>query len=320
VALAFVTNVITSGIPIQKIYAQPMATVSQRCVIVDGINWYEITIGATGFTPGLNRGGVLVDGTLVSESEFSPNGTILPSTWSGPGGPAFGAGLHNVTAFHDANENRQLDPGEVSATTTFTGITCGPNPCTDQSFRSSDATEMNTITTIRSLVKTIYVEKEVFSCQAEIRPNVFWPIITDVSIYTEIIEGTMAAPPIKKFEVITCNKNATNGDILGCKHEVPSSNLPAVYSCSQFPRTLPVEMNTVVVSPGIVKTIEVEKEVFNCDTPNKPKITKDVIIFTEILENLSTGTSEKTFESVTCLKDIGSAKVIACKATPPIPF
>ncbi|HEY9387894.1 MAG TPA: hypothetical protein VIP70_12705 [Nitrososphaeraceae archaeon] len=297
-----------------------MATVSQRCVIVDGINWYEITIGATGFTPGLNRGGVLVDGTLVSESEFSPNGTILPSTWSGPGGPAFGAGLHNVTAFHDANENRQLDPGEVSATTTFTGITCGPNPCTDQSFRSSDATEMNTITTIRSLVKTIYVEKEVFSCQAEIRPNVFWPIITDVSIYTEIIEGTMAAPPIKKFEVITCNKNATNGDILGCKHEVPSSNLPAVYSCSQFPRTLPVEMNTVVVSPGIVKTIEVEKEVFNCDTPNKPKITKDVIIFTEILENLSTGTSEKTFESVTCLKDIGSAKVIACKATPPIPF
>jgi hypothetical protein len=181
---------------------------------------------------------------------------------------------------------------------------------------------MNTITT-RSIVKTIYVEKVVFNCQEESRPNVFWPIITDVSIYTEIIEGPTAAP-IKKFEVITCNKNATNGDILGCTHEVPSSSLPAVNSCSQFPRTLPVEMNTVVVPPpsppGTVKTIEVEKEVFNCETPNKPKITKDVMIFTEISENLSTGTSEKTFETVTCLKEIGIAKVIACKATPPTPF
>jgi hypothetical protein len=300
-----------------------MATVSQRCVIVDGINNFEITISASGFPPGPNRGVILVDGTLNIESAFSPTGTIS-STGRGPGGPAFGAGLHTVIAFHDANGNRQLDTGEVSATTTFISITCGPNPCTYGSLRSSDATDMDTITT-RSIngskVKTIYVEKEVFRCQAQIRPDVFWPIIVDVSIYTEIIEeATAAAAPIKKFEVITCNKNATNGDILGCKHEVPSSNLPTVYSCSQFPETLPVEMNTVVVSPSIVKTIEAEKEVFSCDTPNKPKKTKDVIVFTEILENLSTSTSKKTFESVICLKDIGGAKVIACKATPPKPF
>jgi hypothetical protein len=61
-------------------------------------------------------------------------------------------------------------------------------------------------------VKTIHVEKEVFNCQAQPRPNSFWPIITDVNIITEIIENSTAQPINKTIEVVTCQKNATNDD------------------------------------------------------------------------------------------------------------
>jgi hypothetical protein len=76
-------------------------------------------------------------------------------------------------------------------------------------------------------------------------------------------------------------------------------------------------MNTFVVSPGIVKTIQAQKEVFKCETPSKPTLVKDVTIFTEIIENLSEGTVTKAVEVATCIKDISSAKVLACKATMP---
>jgi hypothetical protein len=320
VALALVTQSVVSTILVQKVLAAPTVTISQRCVVVNGVNWFETTLSGSGWPPNPARGVVLIDDTLASEGAFSFTGDLLGFSGSGPGGPDYGPGLHTVFAFHDANGNRQHDPGEVTATTSFTSIVCGANPCTVGHFDGSDAAEMNTVVSNSSSgpkAKTIHVEKEVFNCQAQPRPNTFWPIIVDVSIFTEIIESTPPVPIVKNIEVVKCQKNATTGDILGCKRSVPSTNLPTNSSCSQFADTLPVEMNTVVFSPGIVKTIKAEKEVFFCDTPNVFKKIKDVILFTEVIENLSTGKSKKTSEVVTCLKDVPTAVVIACKATKP---
>jgi hypothetical protein len=320
VALALLTQAIASTILVQKVLAVPTVTISQRCVVLDGVNWFETTLTGSGWPPSPARGVVLIDDTLASESEFTSAGNIPGFTGSGPGGPDYGPGLHTVFAFHDANGNRQHDSGEVTATTSFTSIVCGPNPCTLGHFDRSDAAEMNTVvsnSTSGPKAKTIHVEKEVFNCQAQPRPNTFWPIIVDISIFTEIIESAPPVPIKKNIEVVKCQKNATTGDILGCTRSIPSTNLPTNSSCSQFAATLPVKMNTVVVSPGIVKTIKAEKEVFFCDTPNVFKKIKDVILFTEIIENLSTGTSKKTYEVVTCLKDVPTAQVIACKATKP---
>ena len=72
-------------------------------------------------------------------------------------------------------------------------------------------------------------------------------------------------------------------------------------------------MNTVVSSNGVIKTVEAQKEVFKCDSS---KTFKDVTIFTDIFENLSQGIVKKTSESVTCVKDVATAKVLACKASP----
>lgn len=317
VPAAIVLQTTISGIMVQNVLATPTVTVSQTCAVINGINNAQLSVTGSGWPPSPNRGVVLIDGVLALESEFTSAGILPGATWIGPGGPIWGAGSHPVIAFHDFNGNQHQDPGELSAATSFTSIVCGPNPCSLGNLKYSDAAEMNSVVTNTSnglKVKTIHVEKEVFNCQAQPRPNVFWPIIVDVSIFTEIIESPTTVQPIKNLEVITCQKNATTGDVLGCKRSVPSANLPAS-TCSQVTVTLPVEMNTVQVSPGIVKTIKAEKEVFFCDTPNDFKKIKDVIIFTEILENLSTGTTKKAFEVVTCLKDIPKAEVIGCKIT-----
>jgi ribosome maturation protein Sdo1 len=73
-------------------------------------------------------------------------------------------------------------------------------------------------------------------------------------------------------------------------------------------------METVVSSTGIAKTIEAEKEAFLCTyKQNKPTQILDVMLFTEIFENVSKGTvRKKNFESISCLKDIDTAKVLKC--------
>ena len=314
VALSLLIYSILSMMSIQNIYAQPTVTISQNCN--DGT--YEYDISATGFPPSPNQGYILIDGEFRSGGSFSPTGS-MGIGGSGLGGPAFGPGLHTIIVFHDANGNEKQDPGEVSASETFTSIVCGPIPCTLASSPGrTDSTEMDTIITesnTGSKVKTLYIESEVYRCQAEIQPDSFWPTIVDVSLHTEIIKDPLMKDK-KNFEVITCQKNATNGELWGCTKYIPPSNLPAVSYCASISVQSPIEMNTVIISPGIVKTIEAKKEFYLCDTPSKPKIIKDVTIFTEILENLSTaGTTKKTLEVTTCLKEIASAKVLGCDTT-----
>lgn len=180
----------------------------------------------------------------------------------------------------------------------------------------TDATDMNTIVT-GTKVKTIHVEKQVFDCQAQIMPIPAYTYIADVTIYTEIFEDLANFPsviPKKTFESITCVKDAKTGNVLGCqKSSSISSTLPTTLSCLSSVVGFPIEMNTVVSSNGIIKTVESQKEVFKCDSS---KTFKDVTIFTEIFENLSLGIVKKTSESVTCVKDVATAKVLACKASP----
>jgi hypothetical protein len=107
-----------------QVYSQATVTAKQTCTG----NQVHLTIIASGFPRGGDptqygpRGVILVDGKLAVEQQFSASGTIT-TTWSGSG-PIFGPGRHRVIAFHDANENRQLDSGELQASTAFTSITC----------------------------------------------------------------------------------------------------------------------------------------------------------------------------------------------------
>ena len=184
-----------------------------------------------------------------------------------------------------------------------------------------DATDMNTVI-IGSKVKTIHVEKEVFDCQKEITSPPIYTYIVDVSIYIEILEDLATFPtvaPKKTFEAVTCVKEANTGNLLGCqKSSIPSSTtLPTVLSCKSNAVYFPIEMNTVVGSNNTVKTVEAQKEVFNCSQPSAlgGEAVKDITIFTEIFENQTQGILKKTADSATCIKDVPKAKVLACKAS-----
>ncbi len=57
-----------------------------------------------------------------------------------------------------------------------------------------------------------------------------------------------------------------------------------------------------------------QKKAFLCTyKQNKPTQILDVILFTEIFEKVSSVTIiKKNIESISCLKDIGTAKVLKC--------
>jgi hypothetical protein len=188
--------------------------------------------------------------------------------------------------------------------------------CTLGLVQPTDAIDMNTVVS-KTAVKTVHVEKEIFRCEI---PNIPGLTIVDVSIYTEIIEDLSAFPTVKSntaFEVITCVKN-DNGNVIACKNTIPSTAEPAL-SCKPSTVAFPIEMNTIVASNGIVKTVEAQKEVFKCPM-DIPKAFKDVTIFTEVFENMvgqPTQNIIKLFEVTTCVKDKFTANVTACTASKP---
>ena len=124
----------------------------------------------------------------------------------------------------------------------------------------------------------------------------------------------------KTVETVTCVKGY-NGTVSYCdSKKIPISNeYPFAVDCDPLNlRTLnimsPIEMETVVSSNGISKTVEAEKEGFLCSyKQNKPTQILDVMLFTEIFEKVSSGkVIKKNIESISCLKDIGTAKVLKC--------
>ena len=141
------------------------------------------------------------------------------------------------------------------------------------------------------------------------------------SLFTELFGNIKNQSTLNKtVETVTCVKGY-NGTISYCdSKKIPISNeYPFSVACdAQNLRTLnitsPIEMETVVSSNGISKTVEAEKEAFLCSyKQNKPTQILDVILFTEIFEKVSNGkVIKKNVESISCLKDIDTAKVLKC--------
>ncbi|MDP9305651.1 MAG: hypothetical protein M3O68_04835 [Thermoproteota archaeon] len=185
-----------------------------------------------------------------------------------------------------------------------------------------DPVDMNTVI-FKDIAKTIHVEKEAFRCKTKSGALV----IALVSLYTELFTNMKTLLPSNKtVESDTCVKGY-NGTVLWCHsshqeegiegigHGYPLTTACDPISLRTQPVPSPIEMETVVGTNGIVQTLEAEKEIFLCDfKQNKPTTLLGVTLFTEIFEDIlgRYPVLIKTFESVSCLTDIGSARVLKC--------
>jgi hypothetical protein len=182
---------------------------------------------------------------------------------------------------------------------------------------------MNTAV-FKTFSKTIHVEKEIYdNCRGIV------PSVLDVSIFTELRENLASFPKVVSnisFEVVTCSKITTSGSPVGCHQGIPIANpMPNATECKQVNIASPIEMNTINGDNGIIKTVESEKEAFQCQvTGNVPRgfgtfAMKDVVIFTEILEDVGTGKIVKLSQYTSCMKPIGpasiSSRTIVCQAS-----
>jgi hypothetical protein len=180
----------------------------------------------------------------------------------------------------------------------------------------TDPIDMNTVI-FKEIAKTIHVEKEIFKCKTKNGALV----VAMVSLFTELFESMRTQSTLNKtVETVTCVKGY-NGTISYCDSKnIPISNkYPFAVVCDPLNLRIlniqsPIEMETVVSANGISKTVEAEKEAFLCTyKQNKPTHILDVMLFTEIFEKVSSGTViKKNVESISCLKDIGTAKVLKC--------
>ena len=190
-----------------------------------------------------------------------------------------------------------------------------------------DPVDMNTVI-FKDIAKTIHVEKEAFKCKTKSGALV----IALVSLYTELFTNMSTLHPSKKtVESDTCVKGY-NGTVLWCHSSHQETEIgvggirpelefgPLATACDPIslrtqPVPSPIEMETVVGTNGIVQTVEAEKEIFLCDfKQNKPTTLLGVTLFTELYEDIlgKYPVLIKNFESVSCLTDIGSARVLKC--------
>lgn len=175
------------------------------------------------------------------------------------------------------------------------------------------------------LFKTVAMEKEIFDCTSPASGTI--TVISDVETFIEIVERNTSLVEIRT-EIATCNKNFVTGTIL-CR-TVPlqlGKTAAPLQGCNPATETAPfapVVMNTVI--SGVVKTMKVEKEIFQC-TPiagTAPMI-GDVYVFTEIDEartTLATGVVTyrdvaHKFMGVVCYKQESTASVAACNQFTP---
>ena len=79
--------------------------------------------------------------------------------------------------------------------------------------------------------------------------------------------------------------------------------------------THPLAMSTVKLIDGVVKTVQVEKEVLNCSGR-----IADVYLFTELVERAKAGTfrsAETQFGGVVCFKNETAGRVTGCSLFTP---
>jgi len=162
--------------------------------------------------------------------------------------------------------------------------------CEEDTPQPDDPLSMNTVRN-GNVVKTIHAEKEIFKClldQGDI------PVIVDVTTYIELYENINTREVLSASAFVTnCLKDEGTGAVIGCQSYVPPTTLvPTGSDCEEQDEVLiehPQEMNTVNKG-NIVKTIEAQKEAFECELPDETEKKVDLVIFTEIYEDLSTQT------------------------------
>jgi hypothetical protein len=146
------------------------------------------------------------------------------------------------------------------------------------------------------IVKTIHAEKEIFICFLN-QGNL--PVVVEVTTYVEVFENVTAREVVHSNSfVVSCVKDSLgeelqgSAQVLGCVHYTPSSS-PAFVGANCFGLntvgipTSPMAMDSVRVGK-IVKTIETQKQVYLCELPDGTEKKVDIVVFTEIYENIDT--------------------------------
>ena len=165
-----------------------------------------------------------------------------------------------------------------------------------------DPISMNTVlvnVNKHGIAKTIHAEKEVYDCET-VQGGL--PVIVDVTIIAEIYENMTTQQIVRKqVEVVTCMKQAAGAVLIGCSSgSIPTIPVAVGTNCSEEFIPHPQEMNTVS-KRKIAKTIEAQKEIFECDFNDVEKKV-DIVLFTEIYEDLSTQeTIDIQFLSARCV-------------------
>ena len=195
---------------------------------------------------------------------------------------------------------------------------------------------------MKKVAKTIAMKKEVFNCfdaQSKLTQ------VRDQETFIELVERSGGKgkarsgerrkhggkkPSVQtvaaRVDSVTCVKDLVSGRV-GCKSEavqLGTTDTPLA-KCTTTSGTYPfdpitqpshpVEMSTVVLAKGLVKTIKVENEVFSCSGQ-----IGDLYLFTEIIEQAKQNTITpfaKQFAGVMCFKDEARAQVVACKLFTP---
>ena len=174
--------------------------------------------------------------------------------------------------------------------------------CTDTQGNSATPHTINIVVTPAPprIVKTVHAEKQTFTVEQD-----GISLIADVTIIAEIYEDLNTQLVMKQqAEVVTCLKFEDNAKLIDCKVTIPPENFVPVDNCSESTVNGIQAMNTVVkggsssnsegmntVNRGaLVKTIQAQKQIFECDF-NTPEEEDDMLVhlvsITEIFENLN---------------------------------
>ncbi len=190
--------------------------------------------------------------------------------------------------------------------------------CNWREGEHEDPISMNTVRN-RDIVKTIHAEKEVFDCFLN-QGNL--PVIVDLTTYLEVYENITSQEVLETNAIsTTCLKDEFTATVIDCESlDVSTSPVFVGNDCRESTDiTHPQEMNTVVKGK-LAKTVEAQKEVFLCTLSDGTTKKVDIVLFTEIYEDLNTQTTTSTqFLSARCViletdndGDLQDAEVETC--------
>lgn len=215
-----------------------------------------------------------------------------------------------------------------------------PEACQLRAPQPEAPLKLNVIA-VKTLVKTVAMEKEVFNC-FDARSRLAQ--IKDVETFIELVGRERVAkssrkkgdrhrrksPGIetvaKRVATVTCVKDITTGRV-SCRTDAVQLGVTktplagcrttrGTYPFAEIEQpTHPVEMETVVLRGRLVITLKVEKEVFEC----AGRIA-DVYLFTEIIEAVRSHTVRPVatrFQGVICFKDEPRGQIAGCRLFTP---